>query len=186
MKTLRLLFIEMIAENPVNKIGFSDSPFSSGPPNKFPVVVRNHNLLVFLRESPRAYLAMQLATTASIALGIVALFAERLIISRIVRAISKARDFVIRAEFYIWFLLAAVGAFVAVLLFELFPFSIARFIPWLACLAYFQALQLIAIALLYDRSEALFTLQCSSSAPLAVLRAVRQLRFGVESTLVNG
>ena len=153
------VLIKVVAQNPINEIRLRDLPLIGLSLNEFLIVVRNDQLLIVGRKRPRTNMAVQRASSACVALGIVALLAERLPVAELIGAVSGPWNFVVRAELNIRFLSATGCAFVAVLLIQFSPVGRPRFGSWLPLLAYLQALQLVARAFFSDRSEAFFALQ---------------------------
>jgi hypothetical protein len=164
LKPLALSLIEMIAQNDVNKVRLRDSPPVGLALDELFVVVRDDELLIFGRECPRAHIAIEQTAAAGATLHIVALLTKGLPIAKIVRAASRAWNFMIWAEFYVRFLRSTGSAFITVLLLESLPISSAQFFSGFALLAYVQTLQLVSVAFLLDRNKALFTLQFPHTA----------------------
>jgi hypothetical protein len=179
LKPLPLSLIEMIAQDGVNKIGLRDSAPVGFAFDELFVIVRDNELFVLSGESPRAYAAIKCASLANVTLDIIALLTEWLPIAKIIRAVPGAWNFVVWAEFNVWFLRSAVCAFVPVLRFELFPLGFAELCPWFALLTYIQALQLVAIAFFPDRSETFFALQLTQATEDIFIRTLSAL--GTES-----
>jgi hypothetical protein len=159
MNSSRLGLVEIVAEDCVRELGLRNPELVGGTLDQFFVLVGDDEWLVLRRERPRAHVAVQRATLTRIALANIALLAEGLPVSKVVRPAPQPRDFVVGTELYIWLLPSAGRAFVVVLFFELLPVASLQFRSWLALLAYIQALQLVLGAFLSDRREALFTLQ---------------------------
>lgn|SRR5579859_445239 len=156
---LSLGLVEMVAENCVKKLGLRNPELVCGSLNEFLVLVSNDERLVLSGERPRAHVADQHAALTRIALVDVALLTKRLPVAEIIGPSPQARNFVVGAQFHVWLLPPAGGAFVVILLLESLPVSSWQFRPWLALLAYVQALQLVFGAFLSNRGETLFTLQ---------------------------
>ena len=159
---LRLVLIEMVSQNRVHNVGLGEFEFVGGSFGEFLVIIRDYDLFVLNRERPRAYIAIQRTSSAGITFDVVALFAQRLPITEIIRTVAGTGDFVVRAEFHVRLLRSAGGTLVPVLLFKFFPLRFAEFRPWFLLLAYIQTLQLIAVALLSNRRETFVALQCNS------------------------
>ncbi|HEY2912131.1 MAG TPA: hypothetical protein VGK21_02120 [Candidatus Angelobacter sp.] len=175
MKPLALNLIEMIAQNGINKIGLRDLELIGCSSDEFFVVVRDNELFVLRRESPRAYAAIKCASLTNVALDVVALLTEWLPIAKIIGAASRSRSFVVWAEFNVWFLRSAVCAFVSVLRLELFPLGFAELCPWFTLLTYVQTLQLVAIAFFPDRGETFFALQLTQATEDISIRTLSAL-----------
>jgi len=154
-----LICVEVVAQNLVYEIRLRDFMFVSRSLDEFLVVVPDDDRLVFCWVCPRAYLADQIAPSASGTLAVVALLAEWLKVFQVVRAVSGARNLMDRAQLYVRLLAAAGRALISVLLLEFFPVGTAKLRSRLAFLACFQALQLVAVTLLSDRGETFFPLQ---------------------------
>lgn len=151
--------VEVVTQNPVYEIRLRDFMFVSGSLDEFLVVVPDDDRLVFCWVCPRAYLADQIASSACGALAVVTLLAERLKVLQVVGAVTGARNLVVGAELYVRLLAAAGRALVSVLLFEFFPIGAAKLRSRFPLLTRFQALQLIAVSFLSDRSKSFFPLQ---------------------------
>jgi hypothetical protein len=89
-KPLTLGPIKMSAQNCVHEIGLRDLELNGSPPYEFLVIVCDDELLVFLREGPGAYAAIQCTSLTSVALHVVALLAERLPIAKLIRTVARA------------------------------------------------------------------------------------------------
>ena len=149
----------MLTQDIIYKVRLGNSKPIGCPLDENLVVVRDDELLVFVGERPRAYVAIQGASPAGVALDVVALFAERLPIPQIVRTLPESGDLMVWAEFHIRFLRSARGACVSELLLEPSPFEIRQPLPWFALLAYIQALQLVASAFFSDGNKTFLALQ---------------------------
>lgn len=158
-KPLMLGPIKMSTQDCVHEIGLRDVELSGSPPNEFLVFVCDDELLVFLWEGPGAYVAVQRASLAGVALYVVALRAERLPIAKLIRAVAGARYPVIGAQLYVRFLFSAGRAPETIFLLECDPIFLVQLCPGLTLLAHIQVLQLVARAFLNDRGEAFFALQ---------------------------
>ena len=154
-----LALIEVVAQNRINEVGLRKLTFIGLSLNEFLVVIRNDQWFIVGGKRPRTDMADQRASSACVALGVVALLAEGLPVAKIIGAVPGPWDFVVRAELNIRFLSATGCAFVAVFLLQFLPVGRPQFGSWLPLLAYLQALQLVARAFFPYRSEAFFALQ---------------------------
>lgn len=159
MENLRFYLVEVVSQDDVDQVRLGNPALVGGTLGKLLVGVRDDQLLVFQGERPAANLAKQFATSASIALDVVALFAQRLPVAKVVRAAPGAWNFVIGTQLYVRLLLAAGGTLIAIKLLELLPIRIAKFRSGFAFLADLKALQLVSVAFLDNRCEALLSLQ---------------------------
>ena len=107
MRPLRLELGKVIAQNAVRQVRLGNPRFVRRPLDEFLVVVRDDELLVLARKRPRAYVTVQRASPAGVAFDVIALFAQRLLIPKLIRSVPEARDFMIRAQLYVRFLLKA-------------------------------------------------------------------------------
>ena len=151
--------IEVVAQNRINQVGLRDLALIGLPFDEFLVVVCDDQWLIVGGKRPRTDLADQRAPLACVALGVVALLAERLPVTVFIGAVSGPGDFMVRAELNVRFLSAARCALVAGFLLQFFPFGRPQSGSWFPLLAYLQALQLVARTFFPDRGESFFTLQ---------------------------
>ena len=162
--TLPLGLIEMVPQYDVHQIRLWNSTPVSNTLDELLVVIRNHKLFVLLRKSPTAHIAVQATSSTNATLDVVALFAERLPVTEIVRTISGAWNLMIRAESYIGFLRPTRGTPVTVLLLDFSPLRSAGFSAWFTFLAYLEALKLVSSAFLDDAGETFLALQLPQTA----------------------
>ncbi len=156
---LTLRPIEIVPQDAIQKVRLGNFVSVRGALDQFLIIVCNDKGLVFIRECPRANVAIKIASPASIAFYIVALLAQRLPVAQIVGSTSGPRTFVVRAKLDIRLLRPARCAFVAVSLFEFFPVGITQFSPGLLLLTQVQTLKLVAGSFLSDGSETFLALQ---------------------------
>jgi hypothetical protein len=154
----------MIAQDYIHEVGLAEAEFVGCAFDEFFVGIRDDNQLVFFWKGPRAHIAIQGASLTCIAFDVITLLAKRLPVSKVIATISGTRNFMVWTEIDFRFLQSAVGALVPVLLLQSDPIRLRQLRPWLALLTHVKALQLIADAFLFNRSESLFALQFSHSA----------------------
>ena len=138
----RLGLVEVVTQDRVNKIGLRDFELVRGSLGELLIIVCNDDGFIFVWERPGAHITVQFATSAGVALHVVTLLAKRLPILEVVRAVSRPRNPVVRAELYVRFLPSARGASVAVFLFDCPPVILAWLRSRLSLRPDFQALQL--------------------------------------------
>ena len=161
---------EVVAQNPINKVGLGNPDSIGCPLGKLLILVGDDDRFVLVWKGPGAHITVQIAALARMALHIVALLTKRLPIIEIVRAVASSRNLVVRAELYLGLLPSTRSAPVPVLFLDLFPHGFAGLCPWFSLRANFQALQLIANALLGDTSEPLIALQLAQAPEHILVR----------------
>lgn len=157
-------FVEMFTEDCVDEFGLRDSRFVGSPLDELFVFIADNDLFIIIGEGPGTYVAVECASTTGTAFHVIALFAERLPIPKIIRAVPGARNLMIWTKLHSRLFVSARRAFVAILLLDRSPRCFSKTLAWFAFLAYIQTLKLVASAFLPDRSEAFFSLQLPHAA----------------------